>query len=113
MVIPQPTTQQGRNSAMDKTDAGRERGDPYANQGGGKLGSGNVNSGHPANDVITRADSAKTRADTARGTERVGANVKGSGMPTRSGAGKLADDRPGRNEPKSGHAPAPRKVREE
>ncbi|MEC5162136.1 hypothetical protein ACFDR9_002515 [Janthinobacterium sp. CG_23.3] len=113
MTAPQPTTQQGRNSAMDKTDAERERGDPYANQGGGKLGSGNVNSGHPANDVITRADSAKTRADTARSTEVVGANVKGSGMPTRSGAGKLADDRPGRNDPKSEHASSSRNTHEE
>ena len=50
---PQHPTDQGRNTRMDKTDADKAKGDAYANQGGGKLASGNSNSGHWANDVIT------------------------------------------------------------
>ncbi|HEV7816992.1 MAG TPA: hypothetical protein VGP06_18080 [Janthinobacterium sp.] len=123
-------TDQGRNSAMDKTDAYRPGVDRYANQGGGKLGSGTVNSGHPANDVINphsrlgdnecmqpqmdehvgevapddRAPGVPAPGD--RQSAKVGEvkGTKGSGMPALSGAGERADDRPGRNEPKTEHA---------
>ena len=83
--------------------------DPYANQGGGKLGSGNVNSGHPANDVIIPQDQSDTnKAESRTGKNKDNADqsvkgTKGSGMPTRSGAGQLADDRPRRNDPKGEH----------
>ncbi|MES2257661.1 MAG: hypothetical protein V4724_04040 [Pseudomonadota bacterium] len=81
-----------------------------------KQGGGNVALGHPANNVITHDDPAhgetpqSEAADTAgsathtihnRGAETKGeAGTKGSGMPVLSGAGQLADDRPGRNDPK-------------
>lgn len=97
---PEPSTRQGRNSAMDKTDAYHPDSDPFANQGGGKLGGGNVNSGHPANNVITPGSPTPPAAAPVKG-------AKGSGMPTLSGAGQLADDRPGRNDPKNDHPPAP------
>ena len=106
-------SEQGHNSAMDKTDAQAASGDPYANQGGGKLGSGNENSGHPANNVIaTNTGKDVNPAQPAGGSAAkpaapAGANgdrgSKGSGMPALTGAGQLADDRPGRNDPKSGH----------
>ena len=106
-------TNQARNSSMDKTDADRASGDPYANQGGGKLGSGNVNSGHPANDVIhphDQNDAKKNEASTGKSKDKDKdkadpgvKGTKGSGTPTLSGAGQLADDRPGRNDPKGEH----------
>jgi hypothetical protein len=121
----QPHSDQARNSEMDKTDAYRDTGE-YANQGGGKLGSGTQNSGHPANDVINPhsrlGDSDRVQPQPGeRAGERVGEQAgsmqqsqsrnvgevkgtKGSGSPTLSGAGERADDRPGRNDPKSDHA---------
>lgn len=115
--------EQLRNLDIDKTNKDRASGDPYANQGGGKQGSGNTNSGELANNVITpevRHDAnpgaitppdsviepaAKDRSDPhdlkARREFVPGADVKGSGTPTLTGAGVLADDRPGRNEPKA------------
>lgn len=127
-----PHSDQARNSEMDKTDAYRGSG-PYANQGGGKLGSGTRNSGHPANDVINphsrlgdsdrvqpqggeqvgdhigEQDASMQRGDAAGKAGKAGKvgdvqGTKGSGSPTLSGAGARADDRPGRNEPKSEHA---------
>jgi hypothetical protein len=103
-------TNEARNSDMSKTDKDRAAGDPYANQGGGKLGSGNENSGHPANNVIVpSAEHAREETARARGSARVATGVdsgneagtKGSGMPIVSGAGQLLDDRPGRDDPKS------------
>jgi len=109
-------TDQGRNSTIDKTNAAHSSADPFANQGAGKLGSGNENSGHPANDVII----ARDRKDADKAPSRSGENInktdcdtgrsvkgsKGSGMPTLSGAGQLADDRPGHNDLKSERATA-------
>ena len=105
---PSTAQQQGHNSRMDKTDPARAQGDPYANQGGGKLGGGNENSGHPANNVIApahRRDVNPAPAATPAPAPGVATGVgergtKGSGMPVQSGAGELADDRPGRNAPK-------------
>jgi len=71
--------------------------------------------GHPANDIINpnwqsaqndpnpphAGDHGTSRQAGAVGEVR---GTKGSGTPTLSGAGQLADDRPGRNEPKSDHA---------
>lgn len=102
-------TQQGRNSAMDKTDKEREAGVPMANQGGGKIASGNANSGHPANDIIgTSLDTDLANlarhvasANVASGEVKPGEQgTKGSGMPVVSGAGQMLDDRPGRDDPK-------------
>ena len=98
-----------QTSQTRKTDADRASGDPYANQGGGKLGSGNENSGYPANDVLIAQDQSGTSKAASATEENKDKgdpdekNTKGSGMPTRSGAGKLADDRPGRNDPKGEH----------
>jgi len=105
---PTEADRQGRNSAMDKTDTARAQGDPYANQGGGKLGGGNENSGHPANNVIAprhRHDANPEPAAPATGAPSAASGAgergtRGSGMPVQSGAGELADDRPGRNAPK-------------
>ena len=101
-----PESDQARNSRMDKTDADKAAGDPYANQGGGKIASGTANSGHWANDVITRA-SGPTAIEQENmhtlGQPDSHANVKGSGQQPQSEAGKLADDRPGRNESKDIH----------
>lgn len=98
-----------RNSLTGKTDADRASGGTYANQGGGKLGSGNENSGCPANDVLISQDQSGTNK-AASGTKENkdtgnhdGKDTKGSGMPIRSGTGQLADDRPGRNDPKGEH----------
>lgn len=102
----QPESDQARNSRIDKTDADKAAGDPYANQGGGKIASGTVNSGHWANDVITR-ESGPTAIEQENmhtlGQPDSHANVKGSGQQPQSEAGKLADDRPGRNESKDIH----------
>jgi hypothetical protein len=104
--------QQTRNTDIDKTNPARDSGDVYANQGGGKLGGGNENSGHPANNVIApqhrrdvNPDADATVPDGAAASATVPAQAgekgtKSSGMPTLSGAGQLADDRPGRNQPK-------------
>ena len=98
-----------RNITMDKTYKDQLAGDPYANQGGGKIASGNVNSGHPANDVIVKSpqhaqdDTARARASAkvSPGPVHEGEEGdKGSGTPVVSGAGMLLDDRPGRNDPK-------------
>jgi len=94
-------TDEARNSAMDKTDAYHPATDPYASQGGGKPGSGMVNSGHPANNAIN------PHSDLGSGDTTPGAVVpgsKGSGTPVQSAAGQRADDRPGRADPKSDHA---------
>lgn len=102
-------SEEERNITMDKTYKDRLAGDPYANQGGGKLASGNANSGHPANDVIVetaqhaRADTAGARASAqeTNGPVREGeTGSRGSGTPVVSGAGQLLDDRPGREDPK-------------
>ena len=103
---PQHPADQGRNTRMDKTDAGKAAGDAYANQGGGKLASGNANSGHWANDVITPQGGPDPVEQENMPTlvRPVGdAHVKGAGQPPQSEAGKLADDRPGRNESKDIH----------
>ena len=103
---PQHPTDQGRNTRMDKTDADKATGDPYANQGGGKLASGTANSGHWANDVITpqgASDPVEQENMHTLGKPDSHANVKGSGQQPQSEAGKLADDRPGRNESKDIH----------
>lgn len=92
-----------------------------------QLDSGNVAKGHPANNVITpqsqrNLDSVDRQADAATGVDagsgggtepvarratRAGqathggeAGTRGSGNEPISGAGKLADDRPGRDAPK-------------
>ncbi len=109
---------QGRNSAIDKTDAYHPDSDPYANQGGGKSGSGNQGSGNPANDPAVRREAGETESVAARQPERAvhaeradGGNrqheqgSKGSGNPPHSEAGKRADDRPGHDAPK-GAAPS-------
>ncbi|MES2742613.1 MAG: hypothetical protein V4754_16940 [Pseudomonadota bacterium] len=123
MNTPEPRSEQhsdqGRNSAMDKTDAYHPDSDPYANQGGGKSGSGNQGSGNPANDPAARREAGKTESVRARDQDQVahvhpagaadsgsGAHLgheqgsKGSGNPPRSEAGKRADDRPGHDAPK-------------
>lgn len=89
--------------------------------------SGNAATGHPANNVIsststtstnnaaaphgntagTRGGDSMQRADVApavSGNTGYGheAGTRGSGTPVESGAGKLADDRPGRDVPKGG-----------
>lgn len=106
-------TDEARNSAMDKTDAYHPGSDKYANQGGGKLGSGMISSGHPANNAINphsnlgsgdttppaeqRADAGTMQSDEVKGS-------KGSGTTVLSAAGQRADDRPGRTDPKTDHA---------
>jgi len=94
-----------RNIDTDKTrQPGADQSD-FANQSGGKLGAGNENSGHPANNVIApdrRSDVNPDGKSTAPSASISHAHAgergtKGSGMPTQSGAGELADDRPGRN----------------
>lgn len=88
---------------------------PETSRDGRKLTSNRANIGHPANDIINpHWQSAQNDTDPphagdhapAAPTDAVGAvkGRKGSGTPTLSGAGQLADDRPGRNEPKSEHA---------
>lgn len=104
--LPAQPTGQGRNTRMDKTDADQASGDPYANQGGGKLASGNANSGHWANNVITPQsgpDAVERENMHTLGQPDHHDNVKGSGNQPQSEAGKLADDRPGRNESKDIH----------
>jgi len=84
--------------------------------------SGNAATGHPANSVIsststtaaphgntagTRGGDSMQRAEVAPvagGNAGYGheAGTRGSGTPVESGAGKLADDRPGRDAPKGG-----------
>ncbi|WP_402719836.1 hypothetical protein [Janthinobacterium rivuli] len=103
---PQHPTDQGRNTRMDKTDADKVQGDAYANQGGGKLASGNANSGHWANDVITPQGGLDPveQENLPTLTQPDGnAHVKGAAQRPQSEAGKLADDRPGRNESKDIH----------
>lgn len=103
---PQHPTDQGRNTRMDKTDVDKATGDPYANQGGGKIASGTANSGHWANDVITPQgppDAVEQENMHNLGKPDSHADVKGSGQQPQSEAGKLADDRPGRDEPKNIH----------
>lgn len=108
--------QHSRNLVIDKTSQDRADGDAYANQGGGKLGSGNDNSGHPANDVLAprerhdanpepaQADNAAAAAAATAAANRAAGQgergTRGSGTQVLSGAGQLADDRPGRNAPK-------------
>lgn len=103
-------TKEERNLSITKTDGDRRAGDPFANQGGGKLASGNVNSGHPANNVIVpSADHASEETARAAASAHVAAGpdsgggeagTKGSGTPVISGAGQLLDDRPGRDDAK-------------
>jgi len=103
---PQHPADQGRNTRMDKTDAGKAAGDAYASQGGGKLASGNVNSGHWANDVITPQggpDPVEQENMATLGRPEHREHVKGVSQQPQSEAGKLADDRPGRNESKDIH----------
>lgn len=103
---PQHPTDQGRNTRMDKTDAEKAKGDVYANQGGGKQASGNVNSGHWANDVITpQGGPDPVEQENLRRLAQPddNAHVKGAAQRPQSEAGKLADDRPGRNESKDIH----------
>lgn len=97
---------QGRNSRIDRTDADKAAGDAYANQGGGKPASGNVASGHWANNVITpqgQPDAVEQENMPTLGQPDSHAHVKGSGQQPHSEAGKLADDRPGRKESKDVH----------
>ena len=104
--IPSTATDQGRNSRMDKTDAAKADGDAYANQGGGKPASGNVASGHWANNVITPQnppDAVEQQNLPALGQPEHREHVKGVAQQPHSEAGKLADDRPGRNESKDVH----------
>lgn len=104
---------QGHNTEIDKTDAYASSG-VYTNQGGGKLGSGTQNSGHPANNVLQAEERHDANPD-ATSTAQAGdlapaasvglgagneAGTKGSGNPVLSGAGRLLDDRPRRNEAK-------------
>lgn len=110
---PTKHSDQGHNTEIDKTDAYASSG-VYTNQGGGKLGSGTQNSGHPANNAIQSeqrhdanpdATSAPQPGDLAPApSSGLGsgheAGTKGSGNPVLSGAGRLLDDRPGRNEAK-------------
>ena len=103
---PQHPTDQGRNTRMDKTDADKAKGDAYANQGGGKLASGNANSGHWANDVITPQgglDPVEQENMPILTHSVYFSHVKGAAQRAQSEAGKLADDRPGRNESKDIH----------
>ncbi|MCA1862631.1 hypothetical protein LE191_21215 [Janthinobacterium sp. HSC-3S05] len=102
---PQHPADQGRNTRMDKT-ADKAQGDAYANQGGGKLASGNANSGHWANDVITPQggpDLVEQENLPTLTQSDDNAHVKGAAQRPQSEAGKLADDRPGRNESKDIH----------
>ena len=97
---------QGRNSRMDKTDAAQADGDAYANQGGGKPASGNVASGHWANNVIASPgapDAVEQENMPTLGQPEHRQHVKGVAQQPHSEAGKLADDRPGRNESKDVH----------
>jgi len=84
-------------------------------QDGRKMTRDMANLDHPANDIINpHWQSAQNQPNPphagdhapSKDTREVGVDkgVKGSGAPTLSGAGQLADDRPGRNEPKSDHA---------
>jgi len=84
-------------------------------QDGRKMTRDMANLGHPANDVINpHWQSAQNESnpphagdhEQSKDTREVGEvkGSKGSGTPTQSGAGQLADDRPGRDEPKSEHA---------
>jgi hypothetical protein len=106
-------TDQARNSAMDKTDAYHPGSDAYASQGGGKPGSGMVNSGHPANNAINPHSNLGSGDTTPPGSQRADAGSmqsaevkgrKGSGTPLQSAAGQRADDRPGRDDLKTDHA---------
>ena len=100
------THDQERSSRMDKTDAAKADGDAYANQGGGKPASGNVASGHWANNVITPQsppDAAEQENMSTLGQPETYSHVKGTAQQAHSEAGKLADDRPGRNESKDVH----------
>ena len=104
--IPSPATDRGHNRRMHKTDAATADGDAYANQGGGKPASGNVASGHWANNVITpqnRPDAVEQENLPALGQPEHREHVKGVDQQPHSEAGKLADDRPGRNESKDVH----------
>ena len=103
---PSKPADQGRNSRMDKTDAAKAAGDAYANQGGGKSASGNVASGHWVNNVITPQggpDPVEQENMPTLGQPEHRAHVKGVAQQPHSEAGKLADDRPGRNESKDVH----------
>ena len=103
---PSKPADQARNSDMDKSDAGKADGDAYANQGGGKPASGNVASGHWANNVITpqgAPDAVEQENLPTLGQPEHRDHVKGVAQQPHSEAGKLADDRPGRNESKDVH----------
>ena len=97
---------QARNRGTDKTAAAQADGDAYANQGGGKPASGNVASGHWANNVITPLgppDAVEQENLSTLGQPEHRDRVKGVAQQPHSEAGKLADDRPGRNESKDVH----------
>ena len=103
---PSKPADQARNSSMDKTAAAQADGDTYANQGGGKPASGNVASGHWANNVITPQgppDAVEQENLPGLGQPEHRDRVKGVAQQPHSEAGKLADDRPGRNESKDVH----------
>jgi hypothetical protein len=80
-------------------------------QSRGRLGSGNEATGHPANNVIIRRRAPQGPAEGVHGD--AGADneqaapaergTKGSGNRPLSEAGRLADDRPGRNAAKGRH----------
>lgn len=104
--IPSTSTEQDLHHRMDKTDAAQADGDAYANQGGGKPASGNVASGHWANNVITpqnHPDAVEQENLPTLGQPEHREHVKGVAQQPHSEAGKLADDRPGRNESKDVH----------
>ncbi|SIP91545.1 hypothetical protein SAMN05880566_10192 [Janthinobacterium sp. TND4EL3] len=97
---------QARNRGTDKTAAAQADGDAYASQGGGKPASGNVASGHWANNVITPQgppDAVEQENLSTLGQPEHRDRVKGVAQQPHSEAGKLADDRPGRNESKDVH----------
>lgn len=97
---------QDRNRGTDKTAAAHADGDAYANQGGGKPASGNVASGHWANNVVTPQgppDAVEQENLSTLGQPEHRDRVKGVAQQPHSEAGKLADDRPGRNESKDVH----------
>lgn len=111
-----PAVEAARAGPTANTEAGHSDDDPYRGQPGGKLNTSSpASTGNPANDVINPDwQSAQDNSNpphagdhaAAPRTDAVGdvKGTKGSGTPTLSGAGKLADDRPGRDEPKSDHA---------
>ncbi len=87
-------------------DPGRRDGSDAAKDDGGKPASGNVASGHWANNVITPQggpDAVEQENMPTLGQPEHREHVKGVAQQPHSEAGKLADDRPGRNESKDVH----------